>query len=108
MTFWLIFAVLIINARDESRAHDGTFTSKSLFIKTRLICVAGGRVYGPGTEQDTSSPEKIVTQAYKFLDQNLVTGTLNGFRYSFSKPSSYKYGPSQWLWGTNLLFAMEY
>jgi len=52
--------------------------------------------------QDTSTPERIVAQAYEFLERNLLTGTHKeyGFEYSFSMPSSYKYGPSQWLWGT--------
>jgi hypothetical protein len=62
----------------------------------------GGRVYGPGVNvQDTSTPERIVSQAYDFLERNLITGTHTeyGFDYSFSMPSSYKYGPSQWLWG---------
>ena len=51
--------------------------------------------------QDTSTPERIVTQAYDFLERNLITGNHKeyGFDYSFSMPSSYKYGPSQWLWG---------
>lgn len=60
-------------------------------------------MYGPRLNvQDTSTPEKIVDQAYKFLEQNLITGTHKeyGFQYSFSMPSSYKYGPSQWLWGS--------
>jgi hypothetical protein len=58
-------------------------------------------VYGPErAEQDTSTPDKIVKQAYKFLQRNLITGTHQeyGFEYSFSMPSAYKYGPSQWLW----------
>lgn len=62
----------------------------------------GGRVYGPGVNvQDTSTPDRIVSQAYDFLERNLITGTHTeyGFDYSFSMPSSYKYGPSQWLWG---------
>ena len=69
--------------------------------------MTGGRVYGPGVSgQDTSTPDKIVHQAYNFLERNLITGTHKeyGFEYSFSMPSSYKYGPSQWLWGTSLLF----
>src|SRR5271170_2020099 len=62
----------------------------------------GGRVYGPGVNvQDTSTADKIVAQAYEFLERNLITGRHNeyGYEYSFSMPSSYKYGPSQWLWG---------
>lgn len=53
--------------------------------------------------QDTSTPERIVSQAYDFLERNLITGTHKeyGFEYSFSMPSSYKYGPSQWLWGAS-------
>ena len=70
--------------------------------KANWICI-GGRIYGPANAvQDTSTPEKIVGQAYSFLERNLITGTHKeyGYSYSFSKPSSYKYGPSQWLWGT--------
>jgi hypothetical protein len=58
-------------------------------------------MYGPkGNEQDTSTPDKIVAQAYKFLERNLFTGIHKeyGYQYSFSKPSSYKYSSSQWLW----------
>lgn len=42
-----------------------------------------------------------MVQAYDFLERNLITGTNKeyGYEYSFSRPSSYKYGPSQWLWG---------
>jgi len=67
------------------------------------LCL-GGRIYGPSKAvQDTSTPDKIVGQAYSFLERNLVTGTHKeyGYQYSFSMPSSYKYGPSQWLWGTS-------
>lgn len=59
-------------------------------------------MYGPGANvQDTSTPDKIVAQAYTFLERNLITGRHQeyGYEYSFSMPSSYKYGPSQWLWG---------
>lgn len=59
-------------------------------------------MYGPGLNvQDTRTPEKIVAQAYAFLERNLITGRHDeyGYEYSFSMPSSYKYGPSQWLWG---------
>ena len=59
-------------------------------------------MYGPGVNvQDTSTADKIVAQAYEFLERNLITGRHNeyGYEYSFSMPSSYKYGPSQWLWG---------
>ena len=70
-----------------------------------IDAILGGLVYGPGLNvQDTSTPDKIVAQAYEFLERNLITGTQTdyGFQYSFSMPSSYKYGPSQWLWGTAL------
>ena len=59
-------------------------------------------MYGPGLNvQDTRTPDKIVAQAYEFLERNLITGRHDeyGYEYSFSMPSSYKYGPSQWLWG---------
>lgn len=72
------------------------------YTRQLIDVVAGGRVYGPRqNEQNTSTPDEIVTQAYIFLGKNLLTGTHKeyGFRYSFSMPSSYKYGPSQWLWG---------
>jgi hypothetical protein len=78
----------------------------SLF-ESIINSVLGGRVYGHGLNvQDTSTPDKIVSQAYEFLQQNLITGTHReyGFQYSFSMPSSYKYGPSQWLWGTSFSF----
>ena len=74
----------------------------NLIFAGMWLNLVGGLVYGPDTnEQDTSTPDKIVHQAYQFLQQNLVTGTHKptGFHYSFSKPSSYKYSPSQWLWG---------
>lgn len=67
-----------------------------------MLMVVGGRIYGPGVNvQDTSTPERIATQAYGFLERNLLTGRHKeyGMQYSFSMPSSYKYGPSQWLWG---------
>ena len=70
-----------------------------------VLIRAGGRIYGPDVAaQDTSSPDKIVDQAYSFLERNLITGTHKeyGFEYSFSMPSAYKYGPSQWLWGMSL------
>jgi hypothetical protein len=85
--------------RDESRLSDG----EAHVIRNTNS--AGGRIYGPKhAAQDTSSPERIVTQSYDFLERNLITGTHQeyGFQYSFSMPSSYKYGPSQWLWGMTL------
>lgn len=72
-------------------------------LQSYLSDLIGGRIYGPGDAgQATSTPDQIVQQAYKFLEKNLITGTNKeyGFEYSFSMPSSYKYGPSQWLWGT--------
>ena len=102
-----IFAVPTMNAiRDEARLDDGTRLKHPFLLHSLLIYVfLGGRVYGPGVNvQDTSTPDKIVTQAYEFLERNLITGIHKeyGFQYSFSMPSSYKYGPSQWLWGTSL------
>lgn len=58
----------------------------------------GGRRYGD-EEQDTSTLEAIVSQCRHFLTKNLITGSAFGYDYSFDKPSSFKYSPSQWLWG---------
>jgi len=58
----------------------------------------GGITFGD-EEQDTSSPAAIVSQCEKFMRKNLLTGTAYGHTYSFNQPSSYKYSPSQWLWG---------
>jgi len=63
----------------------------------------GGLAYGLLNDQNTATPEAIVVQAYNFLESNLLAGTAFGFNYSFCKPSAYKYGPSQWLWGTSSL-----
>ena len=58
----------------------------------------GGISFGD-EEQDTSSPAAIVSQCEIFMRKNLLTGTAYGYNYSFNQPSSYKYSPSQWLWG---------
>jgi hypothetical protein len=58
----------------------------------------GGVAFGD-EEQDTSSPDAIVSQCKKFMRKNLLTGTAYGHNYSFNQPSSFKYSPSQWLWG---------
>lgn len=58
----------------------------------------GGVVFG-NEEQDTSSPEAIVSQCQQFMSKNLLTGSTFGYNYSFNQPSSFKYSPSQWLWG---------
>lgn len=58
----------------------------------------GGVVFGD-EEQDTSSPEAIVSQCELFMQKNLLTGSAFGYDYSFNQPSSFKYSPSQWLWG---------
>jgi hypothetical protein len=58
----------------------------------------GGVAFGD-EEQDTSSPEAIVSQCEIFMRKNLLTGTAYGYNYSFNRPSSFKYSPSQWLWG---------
>ena len=58
----------------------------------------GGVAFG-NERQDTSSPEAIVAQCEVFMRKNLLTGTAHGHDYSFNQPSSYKYSPSQWLWG---------
>ena len=68
-----------------------------------LNCATGGIVFGSLTDQKTpfTSNDQIVTQVYTFLKNNLKTGTTSdGIEYSFNQPSSYKYGTSQWLWGT--------
>lgn len=120
--FWLLrFGLLVLglqgylaapamNAiRDGGRLSDGTCillrVCPAVFGGGEANMGVGGRVYGPGeNEQNTSTPEEIVAQAYLFLSKNLITGTHEeyGFPYSFSMPSAYKYGPSQWLWGTSL------
>jgi hypothetical protein len=58
----------------------------------------GGVVFGD-EEQDTSSRAAIVAQCEIFMNKNLLTGTAFGYQYSFNQPSSFKYSPSQWLWG---------
>ena len=58
----------------------------------------GGVAFGD-EEQDTSSPAAIVSQCEIFLRKNLLTGEAFGHKYSFNQPSSFKYSPSQWLWG---------
>jgi hypothetical protein len=58
----------------------------------------GGITFGD-EEQNTSSPEAIVSQCEIFMRKNLLTGTAYGHNYSFNQPSSFKYSPSQWLWG---------
>lgn len=58
----------------------------------------GGIAFGD-EEQDTSSSEAIVSQCEIFMRKNLLTGTAHGHKYSFNQPSSFKYSPSQWLWG---------
>ena len=58
----------------------------------------GGVAFGD-EEQDTSSLEAIVSQCEIFMRKNLLTGTAYGYNYSFNQPSSFKYSPSQWLWG---------
>jgi hypothetical protein len=58
----------------------------------------GGVVFGD-EEQDTSSPAAIVSQCEQFMQKNLLTGSAFGYDYSFNQPSSFKYSPSQWLWG---------
>jgi hypothetical protein len=61
----------------------------------------GGVVFGD-EEQDTSSRAAIVAQCEIFMRKNLLTGTAFGYNYSFNQPSSFKYSPSQWLWGKAL------
>ena len=58
----------------------------------------GGVAFGD-EEQDTSSLDAIVSQCEIFMRKNLLTGTAYGYNYSFNQPSSFKYSPSQWLWG---------
>ena len=58
----------------------------------------GGVAFGD-EKQDTASPEAIVAQCETFMRENLRTGTAYGHNYSFNQPSSFKYSPSQWLWG---------
>ena len=58
----------------------------------------GGRRFGD-EDQDTTSLAAIISQCERFQKKNLVTGTAFGFKYSFNRPSSYKYSASQWLWG---------
>jgi hypothetical protein len=58
----------------------------------------GGVTFGD-EEQDTSSPAAIFSQCEVFMRKNLLTGTAYGYNYSFNQPSSFKYSPSQWLWG---------
>jgi len=58
----------------------------------------GGIAYGH-EKQDTSSPAAIASQSEKFLTKTLHKGIAYGYAYSFNQPSSYKYSPSQWLWG---------
>jgi len=58
----------------------------------------GGVAFGD-EEQDTSSIDAIVSQCEIFMRKNLLTGTAYGYNYSFNQPSSFKYSPSQWLWG---------
>ena len=58
----------------------------------------GGIAFGD-EEQETSSPAAIVSQCEIFMRKNLLTGTAYGHDYSFNRPSSFKYSPSQWLWG---------
>ena len=58
----------------------------------------GGIAYGH-ERQDTTSPAAIAEQSEKFLKQTLHTGRSFGYDYSFNQPSTYKYSPSQWLWG---------
>src|SRR5579871_215888 len=86
-------------------AHTTLADGTLLFL---LALWLGGLVYGILGDQDTSTPEKIVTQAYKFLESNLLTGFNKkyAYQYSFCRPSAYKYGPSQWLWG-RLHFALQ-
>ena len=87
----------------DSKLDDGTcFGWQQLLIR-------GGLVYGPLNVQDTSTPEKIVTQAYRFLEDNLLRGVNRelGLNYSFCKPSAYKYGPSQWLWGLPSFYSLN-
>ena len=62
----------------------------------------GGLAFGD-EEQDTSSPAAIVTQCEVFMRKNHLTGTAYGYNYSYNQPSSYKYSPSQWLWGETIL-----
>ena len=106
--FQWVWGLPTMNAiRDGGRLSDGMVPSSPAevlfgYMRQLIDVVVGGRVYGPRqSEQNTSTPDEIVTQAYIFLGKNLLTGTHKeyGFRYSFSMPSSYKYGPSQWLWG---------
>ena len=58
----------------------------------------GGVAYG-SEKQDTSTVTAITIQCRNFLRKNLHIGTAYGYEYSFNQPSSYKYSPSQWLWG---------
>jgi hypothetical protein len=58
----------------------------------------GGITFGD-EKQNTSSPAAIVSQCEVFMRKNLLTGSAYGYNYSFNQPSSFKYSPSQWLWG---------
>ena len=64
----------------------------------RHVLPDGGIIFGD-EEQNTSSPAAIVSQCEIFMRENLRTGTAYGYNYSFNQPSSFKYSPSQWLWG---------
>src|SRR5437762_12041941 len=70
----VVLTILIsaMKASTDSKLDDGIILTCHLEIKFLLI--KGGLVYGPLNLQDTSTPNKIVAQAYKFLEQNLVTG----------------------------------
>lgn len=58
----------------------------------------GGVAFGDD-EQDTSSVEAIISQCEIFMTKNHLNGTAYGHNYSFNQPSTFKYSPSQWLWG---------
>jgi len=58
----------------------------------------GGVAFGD-ENQDLSTSAAIVTQCEAFMRKNLLTGEAHGHEYSFNQPSSFKYSPSQWLWG---------
>jgi hypothetical protein len=101
----LLLCWLSLQAGRQTRKSDETRRTDGI-AQVAMALTVGGLVYGPPTnEQDTATPSKIVAQAYRFLERNLVKGTYNdGFQYSFGRPSIYKYGPSQWLWGKFLYF----
>ena len=96
-----------MKASTDSKLDDGIILTCHLEIK--FLFIKGGLVYGPLNLQDTSTPNKIVAQAYKFLEQNLVTGFNGefGVNYSFRNPNANKYGPSQWFWGISLYYSLN-